>query len=178
MDGLRRTQEAETQTSFAFRMFRGGCRQHRESFLGQLADVLANGGELRLDAAQLFVKGLTVQEFLNVVKFFFIELGFKGPAPRHHHDFFGGLYGRIDQEPARNIHHNVAHADDGYPLAGGKITRGKWRQQVIAVNKILGGINSGDLFAGKPSFFVPCAPMAKTIAEGPNCCRSAMQTAA
>ena len=97
MDGLRRTQETKTQTGFAFGMLCGGCCQHRKRFLRQLADVLADGGKLRLNAAQFLVKCFAVEEFLNVVEFFLVELSFKRPAPRHYHDFFGGLHRRIDQ---------------------------------------------------------------------------------
>ena len=120
-----------------------------------LLDVLAHGGKLRLDAAQLLVKGLAVQEFLNVIEFFFVEFGFKRAAARHHDHFFGGLLRRINQEPARDIHHHVAHADDRHALARGKITRGKRRQQVVAVNEVLGRINAPDLFAGQPQFLCP-----------------------
>src|SRR5262249_35769853 len=42
-----------------------------------------------------------------------------------------------------------AHADNRNPLARGKIMRGERRQEIVAVNKILGGVNAPGGFPGQ-----------------------------
>ncbi len=152
VNSLGRAEEAEAQSRLALRMLRCRRSQHRESLLRELADVLPHGGKLRLDAAELFVEGLAVKKFFNVVKLFFVELGFKRPAPRDHHDLLCRFLWRVDQQPARNVHHHVAHAHNRHAPARGKIVRGKRRQEIIAVNKILGSVDAPDRLSRKPQF--------------------------
>ena len=104
----------------------------------EAANILFHGGQLGLNAIQLILESAPVQKVFNVDEFLQIELGLKGAAAGHHDYLFGSLLGRIQKQPAGNIDHHIAHADDCYPLAHGKILRGKRRKLVVVINKILG----------------------------------------
>ncbi len=86
---------------------------------------------------------------VDVLDFFFVELGFEGAAARDDRKFLGLEVGTVLQHPARDVHHHVAHADNGDALAGGEILAGKRRKLVVKENEILRRIDALGIFAGK-----------------------------
>src|SRR5450432_37938 len=147
MNGLGRAEETEAEPRTCNLLRRRG--QDRESLVSKLAYVLPDGVEFGLNPAKLVIKSSAVKELLDMIKFLLIKFGFEWATPSHNDYLFRRLHWRIQQQPARDVHHNIAHADDGNALSGGEIVRRIRRQQVVVIDEILGCVNAAGGFTGQ-----------------------------
>src|SRR5690348_6849841 len=145
LDFLGRAEEAEGHARPGGRRL-GGLVEHRKNLV-RLGDVLTDGGDATGHAIHFVLEGVAVEVHLDVLHFLLVELGLEGTPTGDDDDFLGGVVGIVEKEPARDVDHDVAHADDGDALAGGEILAGEGRELVVEIDEILGGIDAPGVLA-------------------------------
>src|SRR5215471_15236467 len=141
-----RAEEAEPQArrdeGLVWKFLQGG-----EGFVSNFANVLSDYRDAILHALEFLSECLAVEVLMNMSEFLVVKLGLERTTPRDHHNLVRPGVRAVEHEPARNIHHYVAHADDGDPLANGEILCRKWWQQVVVINIVFRGIDAGGIFS-------------------------------
>src|SRR3990170_4698952 len=123
--------------------------------LEDLLYVLAGGLQTGADLLDFTAHILVIEVLLNHLELA-VVVGFLLRAPASHHGHLADLF--IVEQPIRDIDHDVAHADNGYPAPDFIRALTERRKLIEVIDDIFSVVDSQTIFPGDPELLGALGP--------------------